>query len=192
MTGWKSPGRRLPMKGVSTVKARQIFGKGGGDIHECERVIYLFSLRSCPPQLIRWFLMSEVIIIRRGGGGSSSASRMITQTFVKSGQFIVPNHIGNIDVRLFGGGYGDNGGFRAGGGGGYGHEADGGTNGGGGGGYFSKGGSNYGGGGGYGDGGNEYHSGKFGGGVGTGYAAARNSLYGGDGGDGICIIQYYI
>ena len=108
MTGWKSPGRRLPMKGVSAVKARQIFGKGGGDIHECERAIYLFSLRSCPPQSIRWFLMSEAIITRRGYGVEGKPT-MHTDTVTAIGTTVwnVPATLrGNVSVLIFGGGAG--------------------------------------------------------------------------------------
>ena len=108
MTGWKSPGRRLPMKGVSAVKARQIFGKGGGDIHECERVIYLFSLRSCPPQSIRWFLMSEAIITRRGKGTNGGGTgKLVTETIIANTNWTVPKAINNLfSVRIFGGGGG--------------------------------------------------------------------------------------
>ena len=48
--------------------------------------------------------MSECIISRRGSGGGSSGGNMTSEVIIENTVWVVPNHIGNIQVRIFGGG----------------------------------------------------------------------------------------
>ena len=52
--------------------------------------------------------MSEAIITRRGfnAGGKPPEPILRTNTFISSTRWTVPNHTGNISVRIFGGGGG--------------------------------------------------------------------------------------
>jgi len=48
--------------------------------------------------------MSEVIISRRGGGGSNGKGQMLTFTYTGNSNFIVPNGVKELHVRIFSGG----------------------------------------------------------------------------------------
>jgi len=65
--------------------------------------------------------MSEAVISRRGGSGSGGGKingiESVTEVIVQNTSYTIPNHIGNISVRIFGGGGG--GGPWGGGGGGW-------------------------------------------------------------------------
>ena len=80
------------------------------DVNQCQRVgirsclLILFSFCQHPPQDEVLKYMSEAIISRRGGSSSTSGREMVTQYVTINQNWEVPNHIGNISVRLFGGG----------------------------------------------------------------------------------------
>ena len=64
--------------------------------------------------------MSECIISRRGSSsGGTSGGNMTSEVIIKNTVWVVPNHIGNISVRIFGGGGGGNGSESTYGGGGW-------------------------------------------------------------------------
>lgn len=99
-----------------------------------EKSIAHFLFWGNPPQKVGKF-MSEALICRRGYKDSSTPSietgNLITTTITSNQQWVVPNHVGNISVRIFGGGgagYGDyrvnNVSFAGGGGGGMMNNAD--------------------------------------------------------------------
>ena len=50
--------------------------------------------------------MAEAIISRRGSGIDTSSGISVTETIVKSLNWTIPNHRGNISVMIFGGGGG--------------------------------------------------------------------------------------
>ena len=93
--------------------------KGGGDKYDWMEVndqmkqcmISLSRIRYMIYALLRNkgdISMAEAIISRRGGngGGGGGGGILITNTFVDNTSFVVPNHTGNISVRIFGGGGG--------------------------------------------------------------------------------------
>ena len=77
-----------------------------------------FLFRQHPPRLNEVLkYMSEAIISRRGsGGGSSGGGTLRTEVIAFTTNWVVPNHIGDISEKIFGGGA--SGGYSTGGAGG--------------------------------------------------------------------------
>ena len=95
--------------------------KGGGDIHDwmkgvrlltytCDRVMedihYLFFIANMPSSRKVLLAMSEAIISRRGSKESAVQTELVTKTVTANESWTVPDHEGNISVRIFGGGGG--------------------------------------------------------------------------------------
>lgn len=101
----------------------------GGEAYVCdvmvrERPLPYFVLLTTLSSSIRWFKrMSEAIITRRGlSNNNKSLGKLNTELIITNQSYSIPNHKGNISVRIFGGGGG--GGYDGAGGGGYMNNAE--------------------------------------------------------------------
>lgn len=71
-----------------------------------EDIHYLFFIANMPSSRKVLLAMSEAIISRRGSKESAVQTELVTKTVTANESWTVPDHEGNISVRIFGGGGG--------------------------------------------------------------------------------------